>query len=132
MLKKLLTKMGFISRPFTHNPEDFKIKLEPWSYHPENFYVKYSANGGESWKYVYTSESPFLGSLDYDWEWGRWWGQQHNYGFETVRREFSSYQAILNYEAERRKMMEEGQAKHSAERLAREENIYNKYKKFEK
>lgn len=122
--------MGFISRPFTHNPEDFKIKLEPWSSLPENFYVKYSANGGESWEYVYTSKSPFLGSLDYDWEWERWWGSQHRYGLETVKSEFTSYQAILDYEAKRRKMMEQGQAKHQAERAEREQKIREKYKQF--
>ena len=124
--------MNIIPRPFTHNPEDFKIKLEPWSSHPQNFYVKYSANGGESWEYVYTSKPPFLGRLDYNWEWEIWWGSQYRYGLETVKSEFTSYQAILDYEAKRRKMMEEGRAKHQAEREAKAQEIFDRYKEFEK
>lgn len=133
MFKKLRIILSpFISTPFTHKPEDFKIKLESWGgSNLELFYVIYSANGGVSWKYVHTAQAPFFNSVNYDWSWRRWVGNQNRNDLETVKELFTSYQAILDYEAEQREMMRIGQIEHKAMQAEHEKKINDRYKEFE-
>lgn len=112
----------FFHKPFNHNPEDFRLKLEE-SYGGGMVYFKYSANGGKDWSYVHWSRKPFLGHMDYNWEWERVSYLSYNLkdgSFAHELDKFSSYQKILDYEKGQREEMEKGDKEHRAWR----ENYY--------
>ena len=61
ILSKLFRK--YFPREFTHNPEDFVIQpIQSW-FSPDFYQVIYSANKGESWKYLMQVNAPLF---DYD------------------------------------------------------------------
>ncbi len=105
-------------KPFTHNPDDFKLELEQ-SYGGGMVYFRYSANGGRNWKYVYWSQKPFLGDMDYDWLWERVSYLSNNLkedSFTYELNQFSSYQKILDYEKQQEQEFEKGDKEHRAYR----------------
>ena len=103
-------------KPFTHNPEDFKLELEQ-SVGGGMVYFRYSANGGKNWKYVYWARKPFLGNIDYDWEWTRVSYLCDNListSFDYELNKFSSYQKILDYEKAQSEEFDKGNKEHRA------------------
>ena len=84
--------------PFTHNPEDFKLRIVPAWFSNDWINFEYSANGGRTWKKVYGAYPPFLGSADYDWKWEPVHYQLGNGEFTAEKGKFSSYQKILDFE----------------------------------
>ena len=85
--------------PFTHNPEDFKIELVPRWEGSEYVCYRYTANGGFNWRYVMCSSRPFLGCLNYDWDWEilsfKLWRDSDS---DNVFGNYNTYQKILNHE----------------------------------
>ena len=126
MLKKI---KEFFYKPKTHNPEDFKVRLVPIG---GLIYFEYTANGGKNWDYIYWSSSPFVGSMDYDWEWTRvryLAGNLHENSFASELNRFSSYQKILDYEKSQREEFEREDKKH---RAWREDYYKNKQETIDK
>lgn len=96
-------------KKFNHNPEDFQLRIvESW-FSNEYVQFEYSANGGRTWKTIYHAEPPFLGSINYDWDWKPLSYSLGNGNFRFEKEKFSSYQKILDYEKEQEKTYYEGQ-----------------------
>jgi len=101
--------MWFIKK-FNHDPSMFKLRIRPLLNDNELIQFEYTANGGLKWKPIYCSESPFLGSINYDWGW-----QTYKRiltplsNFDHEKEMFSSYQKILDYEAKEKEKMIQGQ-----------------------
>lgn len=118
-----------VYKKFNHNPKDFIIKFEETWYSEDRVILKYSANGGKSWKYVHHAKPPFLGNIDYDWEWET---LKFTLGDNDLRREkekFSSYQKILDYESEQAEIYIKGQETIERQRRIREEKRLEALKK---
>ena len=106
----------FFYKPFNHNPEDFRLKLEQ-SYSGGMVYFKYSANGGRNWRYVYWSQSPFCGHVDSNWSWERVSYSSDNLGpnsFDYELNKFSSYQKIIDFEKPHKQEFEKWDKEHRA------------------
>lgn len=128
---KVIKRILGISRPFTHNPEDFRLRIVPAWFSDEYASFEYSANGGESWKTIYAAESPYLGNLDYNWEWKPLaYKIYQDSTFKHEREKFSSYQKILDYEAEQTKRFREGQASIEKQRQEIAERKREQWKKI--
>lgn len=112
-LKPLLWPIGLYKKtvaPFNHDPENFKLKIVPAWFSSDYVSFQFSANGGESWETIYCASPPYLGLVDYDWEW-KPLAYRLNSGstFKHEKEKFSSYQKILDYEANELKKFKEGQ-----------------------
>lgn len=105
-------------KKFNHNPEDFQLRIvEAW-YSKNRIAFEYTANGGQSWKTIKHANPPFLGHIDYDWEWEDLTYSLGSGDFSFEKEKFSSYQKILDYEKEQEKIYYEGQE--SVERQRRQ------------
>lgn len=116
-------------KKFNHNPEDFQLKVvEAW-YSKTRIAFKYTANGGKSWKYIHHANPPFLGHIDYNWEWEVLTYNLGNGDFSSEKQKFSSYQKILDYEKEQEKIYYEGQEKVERQRRLNEEKRLESFKR---
>jgi len=88
----------FKKRPFTHNPEDFRLRIVPAWFSNEWVEFEYSGNGGETWKRVHGANKPYLDHVDYDWKWEPVHYQLGDGDFDHEKKKFSSYQKILDFE----------------------------------
>jgi len=116
-MKKIL---NFIIRifyhPFTHNPDDFKIKVvESW-FSDKYVCFRYSANGGFSWKTINYAMPPFLNHIDYDWEYKSFAVSLDRY-IESTLRNFNTYQKIIDYEKDQFKKYKQGNVDVQNERI---------------
>jgi hypothetical protein len=122
-LIKLYRKL--FPRKFNHNPEDFMIKpVESW-FSPYWYNIKYSANKGESWEFLYEARDPLFEHdyktlSTYDWSWDRVAFKPETTSFKKYSNDFKSYQDILNFYSKEEERMRVG-------KLNREEKL-KKYK----
>jgi len=98
----------FLRKPFNHNPEDFKLRIVRSWFSDDYVEFEYSANGGRDWKKIYNSVKPFLGLLQYDYEWKPIRFRLDKGDFTYEREKFSSYQKILDFENKEKSEYEAG------------------------
>lgn len=122
LLKPLLWPIGLYKKtvaPFKHDPENFKLKIVPAWFSSDYVSFQFSANGGESWETIYCASEPYLGHIDYDWEWKPLtYRLSYDSTFKHEKEKFSSYQKILDYESNELKELNEGQASVNKQRKA--------------
>ncbi len=125
-LNKIYRKL--FPRKFNHNPQDFKIKaVESW-FSPFWYEIKYSANNGESWEYLYKSSPPLFSHsydtlLEYDWGWKKIAFKPEKMGFEEFKNKFKTYQDVLDFYSKEEEKIKRGKV----ERLKQLEYYKNKF-----
>jgi hypothetical protein len=129
-MEKLLNKIWkFFYHPFTHNPEDFKIRVvESW-FSIKYIHFQYTANGGRSWKYIYHCCPPLFSGLEYNYTWERITFPLGNGNFSYEKEKLSSYQKILDYESEQEKKFYDGIERRKIERKEYEIKMQEAFKK---
>lgn len=85
--------------PFTHNPEDFKIKFKSTYYSDLYCNVLYTANGGITWKYIYYCQEPVFSYDDYYLR-KETYNINEDYYIKKSKQAFTSYQRVLDYQKE--------------------------------
>lgn len=128
MIRNILEFLGILRPiPFIHNLEDFIISYETWEFYKENYYPIYSTNGGRNWKYIYHAKDPFLGSLNYDWEWEKIWYKVYTTPITKLKEKFPTYQSILDFENNEKKKFHEGDSNHRNQRRENSDRINKLY-----
>ncbi len=102
------TKNVIIIPDFTNNKEDFMLK------HEHNvgkyYYVLYSGNKGVSYKYIKKYFPPLFtigdSILEYSPSIKEFYFDSERTSFESIKKEFSSHQVIVDYIEEQRKIYE--------------------------
>lgn len=119
----------FKNLPFTHNPEDFKLRIVPSWFSKDYVELEYSANGGKTWKRIYCAAAPFFGSIDYDWKWEPLHYRLGNGDFTYEKEKFSSYQKIIDFEKSEEIRYQKGVEEQKNRRVEASQKIKDAYKK---
>jgi hypothetical protein len=110
-------------KPFNHDPKDFKLKVVSSWFSEDYVSFKYTANGGRSWKTIRCAHEPFLGTMDDNWEWSALaYKLSPGSTFEYEKRQWETYQGVLNYEAKEWKKYLDGWEKQERRRREYVEN----------
>lgn len=124
--------LGFYEPKFTHNPEDFKIRVIPSWFSDDYATFEYSANGGISWRLVKHAEQPINIFRD-NWGWGVLTYKIHkNSTFEYELEKLSSYEKILEYEAREKQILKEGLEDVDRQRAEHYQSIRDSYNRINK
>ena len=113
-------------KPFTHDPQDFKLRfIESW-FSEKYVILQYTANGGENWKSIKCAQEP---SLDGD----NWYLDVETYPlnsseeyFKEIKEKFPTYQSVIDFENKQKEKV-----KRKNQEL-KEEEIKNQKKKIKK
>jgi hypothetical protein len=110
-----------------YKPEDFRLRVTPRFKSINDtkyFQCEYSRNKGRTWHVIHCSHSPFLGSIDYDYEWVIYSFKLSDNTAKWLKEKFNSYEAIKEFEESEYKEFLEGNKKLEAQRL----ELLNKHK----
>ena len=113
-------------KPFTHDPQDFKLRfIESWF--SEKFVIlQYTANGGDNWKSIKYAKEPRFN--------GEYWcidvetyplNNREEY-FKEIKEKFPTYQSVIDFENKQKEKV-----KRKNQEL-KEEEIKNQKKKIKK
>jgi len=97
---------------------------------PQYYHIKYSANKGESWKFLYQVDPPLFGYdyktlLEHDWHWDKVSFKPERTSFKIYSDKYKCYQDVLDFHAEQQKRIDEGRIKR-LETLRKCEERFNK------
>ena len=92
------------------NPEDFRLKIsKAWSGVSDYIQFEYSTDAGRKWKSIQHASPPLFGSMAYNWEWTSLvYELKEGNKFLDEKRQFNTYQKILDYEKEEKIKYQEG------------------------
>lgn len=96
---KLSTFFTFgLYKPFTHNPEDFKLRfVESW-FSDKYVALQYSANGGKTWKTIKKASKPISNDDYWEIEYLIFPLKNDEQFFKDIKDGFPTYQSVIDYE----------------------------------
>lgn len=113
---------GVYRIPFGHDPTNFQIATDKtckYIVNDDNFYIRYSANAGMSWRYVICAYPPVLN--------GEKWSMDRLVfnikDYPNFHESFRSYDDILRFEEEENNRVKEGNKKLTKEQIRRRKQI---------
>lgn len=124
---KLSTFFTFgLYKPFTHNPEDFKLRfVESW-FSDKYVALQYSANGGETWKTIKKASKPISNDDYWEIESLIFPLKNDEQFFKDIKDGFPTYQSVIDFQNKQKEKV-----KRKNQEL-KEEEIKNQKKKIKK